>query len=68
MQITIKDVVNATIRPAAKSNLLEVEIDGIEPEDILLLLDIRSAIAYFGEIELLDVIGEETLRSYLKQL
>lgn len=68
MHITIKDAAGATIRPASKPNLVNIEIEGIDPEELLLHVDIMSAIQYFGASELLDTIGEETLRSYLKTL
>lgn len=68
MRIIIKNVAGATIRPSSKPDLVHIEIDGIDPEDLLIHVDITSAIQYFGASELLDMIGEETLRSYLKTL
>lgn len=56
------------VTPASEVGHLNVDIDGIEVEDILINIDIVTAIKYYGITELLDTIGEAHLRSHLECL
>lgn len=60
------EIVNFT--PALETHHLDVDIDGTEVDDILINIDILTAIRYYGVTELLDTIGEERLRSHLECL
>lgn len=44
------------------------DVDGVKVEDVLIRIDIVTAIEYYGITELLDTIGEEHLKSYLECL
>lgn len=65
MRLTIKNAEEAHIAPSVQTNRLEVYVSGVEPDDILSQIDIDQIIGYFGITELLDIIGEEEIRSHL---
>ncbi len=55
--IVINDAQEATISPSGY-NRVKVDIYGIDENDLLQLVDIKTAIKYFGAEEILDEIGE----------
>lgn len=68
MRLTIKNAEAAYVDLASKPHRLDVDIDGVEPDDLLIHIDIITAINYYGITELLDTIGEEYLKSHLECL
>ncbi len=68
VHLIIKNAEIVHVTPVSATHHLEVGIDGIEVEDILINIDIVTAIKYYGMTELLDTIGEEHLRSHLECL
>lgn len=68
MHLTIKNATIVNVTSASKRNFLDVDIDGVKVEDILIHIDIVTAIKYYGMTELLDTIGEEHLKSHLECL
>lgn len=68
MRLTIKNVETAYINSASQPDRLNVDIEGIEPEEILFQINITQAIQYYGITELLDTIGDQEIRSYLLDL
>ncbi|MOA41004.1 hypothetical protein D3C78_1629280 [compost metagenome] len=68
MRLTIKNVETAHIDWASKPHRLDVDIVGVDVEDLLIHIDIITAIKYYGMTELLDTIGEEQLKSHLESL
>ncbi|MEC5146146.1 Fn3-like domain-containing protein [Chitinophaga sp. 180180018-2] len=65
MRLIIKNAKTACINPAAQPSRLNVDIAGIEIEDILFQVNIDQAINYFGITELLDTIGDQEIKSHL---
>lgn len=65
MRLTLKNAEIVSVKPALVPHRLDVDIDGIEVEALLIEVDILTAIRYYGITELLDIIGEENLKSYL---
>lgn len=66
MRLTIKNAKIAYVDLASKTPHLD--IDGVEVDDLLIHIDIVTAIKYYGMTELLDTIGEENLKSHLECL
>lgn len=65
MRLIIKNAETAYVTPASQPNRLNIDIAGIEPEDILLQIDIDQVISYYGITELLDIIGDQEIRAHL---
>jgi hypothetical protein len=65
MRLIIKNAGAAYINPASQPARLNVEIAGIEVEDILFQVSISQVISYYGITELLDTIGDVEIRSHL---
>jgi hypothetical protein len=65
MQPTIKNAEPVYINLGSGPHHLDVNI-GVD--DLLVHIDIITAINYYGITELLDTIGEEHLRSHLESL
>ena len=68
MNLTLKNEEIAHVASASNEHLLDVYIDGVKVEDVLIHIDIVTAIKYYGITELLDTIGEEHLKSHLECL
>ncbi|QIL37895.1 hypothetical protein G7074_00500 [Pedobacter sp. HDW13] len=58
MRLIIKNAKIVNITPASQANHLDVDIEGVETEDLLTRIDIITAIEYYGMTELLDTIRE----------
>lgn len=68
MHLTIKNAEVVHVAPASEGHFLDVDIDGVKVEDILIHIDIVTAIKYYGMTELLDTIGEAHLKSHLEYI
>lgn len=58
MRLIIKNAKGVNITPASETHHLDVDIEGIETNDLLAHVDIVAAIKYYGMTELLDTIRE----------
>lgn len=68
MHLTIKNAQTVHVVPASNGFFLDVDIEDVKVEDILAHIDILTVIKYYGMTELLDIIGEEHLKSHLEQI
>lgn len=68
MFLEIKKAKNLRINPSSQQQQLAVHTEGVSVDVILAHVDIIAAIEYYGMTELLDAIGEESLRSHLESL
>lgn len=65
MRLTIKNAEAVYVSSALQPGRLNVDITGVQLEDILFQVNIDEAISYYGITELLDTIGEQKIRFYL---
>lgn len=68
MQLILKKVDRVCVDPSAEPNRVDITVEGIEEEELLLQINILTAIKYFGITELLDTIGEERIKSHLQEI
>lgn len=64
MHLIIKNVKTAHVTPASEAHHLDVDIEGVETDNLLSNIDIITAIKYYGMTELLDTIGEVPLEVF----
>ncbi|SFH43120.1 hypothetical protein [Pedobacter insulae] len=65
MNVKISNVLGSCIEAADKPNRINININGVKPENLLSHIDILTAIEYYGITEFLDTIGEDKIRAYL---
>ncbi len=58
MRFIIKNAKIVHVTPASEAQLLDVDIEGVETDNLLTSIDILTAIEYYGMTELLDTIRE----------
>ena len=68
MPTIIKDAKKVNLGWASISRCLDVPTKEVKDDDVLIDIDIVTAINYYGITELLDTIGERQLKSHLKDL
>jgi len=58
MRLIIKNAKIVHVTPSSEAYHLDLDIEGVETNDLLTRIDIVSAIEYYGMTELLDTIRE----------
>jgi len=58
MRLIIKNATVVHVTPSSEAYHLDLDIEGVETNDLLTRIDIVTAIEYYGMTELLDTIRE----------